>query len=196
MVRPGSVLDIDDELIYNAILGSFHSEIWKAIGWSQGDPDVAYQFQKSSVKPAWIQSGFLVWEQWRTKSLAKLKKGIQFVVFADISAFYENIDLNPLASDLRALNLNAGLIELLVKCLKRWSQPRDKGIPQGLSASDLLAKVYLNPSDRGLRNAGFKHLRYVDDIRIFCRNSLDAKRALLTLNELLRARGLNVQTED
>lgn len=194
MVRPGSVLDVEDELVYNAILGNFHREIWKAIGWSQGDPDVAYHFQKSPTKPEWIESGFLVWEQWRTKSLAKLKKGIQFVVFADISAFYENIDLSRLSSDLRALGLDNDLIELLSRCLKRWSHPRDKGIPQGLSASDLLAKIYLNPIDRRLRNAGFKHLRYVDDIRIFCRNSLEAKRALLTLSELLRIRGLNVQT--
>lgn len=194
MVRPGSVLDIEDELIYNAILGSFHGEIWKAIGWSQGDPDVAYQFQKSPTKPEWIKSGFLVWEQWRKKSLAKLTKGIQFVVFADISAFYETIDLNRVASDLRALNLDTELIDLLSKCLRRWSQPRDKGVPQGLSASDLLAKIYLDPIDRGLRNDGVKHIRYVDDIRIFCRNNLEAKRALLTLNELLRIRGLNVQT--
>ena len=178
-------------MVYNALLGSFHGEICKAIGWSQGDPDVAYQFQRSPSKPEWIDSGFLVWEQWRTKYLAKLKKGVQFVVFADISAFYENIDLNRLASDLRALNLGAELIDLPSKCLRRWSQPRDKGVPQGLSASDLLAKVYQDPIDRGLRNAGFKHLRYVDDIR---RSSLEAKRGLLTLNELLRVRGLNVQT--
>jgi hypothetical protein len=100
--RPGATLDVEDELIYNAALGSFHSQIWKTIGWSQGDSDVAYQFQKSSARAAWIKSGFLVWSQWRAKSLAKLKKGIRFVVFSDISAFYENIDLNRLSSDLRA----------------------------------------------------------------------------------------------
>lgn len=194
MVRPGSVLDIEDEVVYNAVLGSFHGQIWANIGWSQGDPDIAYQFQRPATKPQWINSGFPVWNQWRKSSLGKLKKGIHFVVFADISAFYENIDLGRLSSDLRALNLNSNHIEILSICLKRWSHPRNKGIPQGLSASDLLAKIYLNPIDRGLQNAGFKHLRYVDDVRIFCKNSLDAKRALLVLNDLLRNRGLNVQT--
>ena len=38
------------------------------------------------------------------------------------------------------------------------------------------------------------HLRYVDDIRIFCQSHREAQRALLALTELLRVRGLNVQS--
>jgi hypothetical protein len=34
----------------------------------------------------------------------------------------------------------------------------------------------------------------VDDIRIFCKTNLEAKRSLLKLNELVRRRGLNLQT--
>ena len=78
--------------------------------------------------------------------------------------------------------------------LNRWAQPRAKGIPQGFSASDILAKIYLNPIDRALRNGGFTHLRYVDDIRIFCKSRLEAKRGLLLLNDLMRKRGLNLQS--
>jgi hypothetical protein len=48
--------------------------------------------------------------------------------------------------------------------------------------------------DRALRHASFRHLRYVDDIRIFCRDSLEARKALLKLNDLLRNRGLNLQS--
>jgi len=85
-------------------------------------------------------------------------------------------------------------LKVLMECLRRWSRPRDKGIPQGYSGSDILAKVYLNRVDRGLRTAGFTHLRYVDEIRIFRKNRLEAKRALLKLNQLLRNSGLNLQT--
>jgi hypothetical protein len=52
----------------------------------------------------------------------------------------------------------------------------------------------MDPVDRGLKNTGFKHLRYVDDIRIFCRSYLEAKKALLKLTDLLRNRGLILQT--
>lgn len=41
---------------------------------------------------------------------------------------------------------------------------------------------------------GFRHVRYVDDIRIFCKTRGEATKALLTLARLLRKRGLNMQS--
>ena len=116
------------------------------------------------------------------------------MVVADISAFYENIDLPRLASDLRRIGIDHEIITLLSSCLNRWAEPRGKGIPQGYSAADILAKLYLDPLDQTLHTEGFRHLRYVDDIRIFCRDEIEARRALLRLSELLRARGLNLQS--
>lgn len=92
------------------------------------------------------------------------------------------------------MHLNDEARVLLSSCLHRWAHPRGKGIPQGYSASDIIAKVYLEPVDRTLRNDGFDHLRYVDDIRVFCRDFRQAKKALLRLTELLRNRGLNIQS--
>lgn len=126
--------------------------------------------------------------------MAKLRRGIRYVVFADIAGFYDNIDLALLYSDLNALGADQDLLSVLRTCLDRWSKPRGRGIPQGYSASDILAKVYMGPVDLGLRNSGFKHVRYVDDIRIFCRSNLEAKKALLRLTDLLRNRGLILQT--
>jgi hypothetical protein len=141
-----------------------------------------------------VRSGFPISKQWREKSVKKLTKDTRFVLFADISGFYENVDLPRLSSDLRAAGMDDEPLRVLTEILRRWSHPRDKGIPQGYSAPDILAKLYLNRVDRGLKTAGFKHLRYVDDIRIFCKTSLEAKRALLKLNQLLRNSGLNLQT--
>jgi len=194
MVRPGGVIEIADEVVFNAIVGRYHTEIWNTIGWSQGDPDVANQFQRESVGPRWIHSDFRVWNEWREKSLDKLKNDVQFVVFADIAAFYENIDLQRLRSDLLSAGPATEAVDLLNTLLARWAHPRGKGIPHGYSASDILAKIYMTPVDCALQNAGFRHLRYVDDIRIFCRDSLEAQRALLKLNDLLRNRGLNLQS--
>src|SRR5262249_29237029 len=194
MVRPGAVLDVSDEIIFNAIVGNFLPQILEAISWSQGDPDVAYQIKAKADDPKWLSSGFFVWREFDQKSLDRLEEGTQAVAFADIAAFYENIDLPRLNSDLKDLGVENKLLDVLMRCLNRWSGQRGKGIPQGYSASDILAKVYLAPLDSGLRNAGFVHLRYVDDIRIFCQSSLEAKLSLLKLNDLLRLRGLNLQT--
>lgn len=159
LVRPGAVLDINDEILLNAIVGSIHKEIWAAIGSMQGSVDIAYHFQKPPQKVEWVRSGFLVWKEWRQKSLKALTKATQFVVVADIAAFYENIDLVRLTSELQRIGVPDEIRLLLVKCLRRWAHPRNKGIPQGYSASDILAKIYINTVDTGLRNAGFRHLR-------------------------------------
>jgi hypothetical protein len=99
LVRPGTVLDEQDELVFNALVGSLYGSAYKLLAAFQGDPDVAYQLQSDESKTEWLHIGFRVWTEWRTKSLEKLKTS-QFVVLADIAGFYENIDLQRLSSDL------------------------------------------------------------------------------------------------
>jgi len=69
-----------------------------------------------------------------------------------------------------------------------------KGIPQSIGASHILGKLYLNGIDLAINNKGFKMLRYVDDIRIFCSSKIEAKQALMYLSQLMRERGLNLQS--
>jgi hypothetical protein len=178
LVRPVTVLDEQDELVMNALIGNFYAKAFDLLGPFQGDPDVAYQLQRDENEKEWLHTGFRVWTEWRNKSLHKLA-GSQFVVLADIAGFYENIDLQRLRNDLSALSVEPVLLDLLMSLLNRWAQPRGKGIPQGYSAGDILAKIYLNPIDRALRNQSFTHLRYVDDIRIFCKTRLEAKSVCL-----------------
>jgi len=194
LVRPGAVLDVVDEVVYNAVVGACYTPFLIHIGSAQGDPDVAYQLRHSDRTVAWLKRGFPVWTEWRLTSLQRLDSGALFVVVSDIAGCYENIDLHRLRSDIRLPAIRDDLLDLLMDCLNRWAHPRGKGIPQGYSASDILAKMYLAPLDEGLRNAGFDHLRYVDDLRIFCSTLRQAKQALLLLAELLADRGLNVQT--
>ena len=194
LVRPAHIVTLEDELIYTGLLGTFHGPIWERLKWSQGGPDIAYRLSSPSKTPNWVQSGLNVWEDWRVKSLAAVTHEVFFVLTTDVTGYYENIDHNRLASDLKSLNLPQNLHSGLMTYLARWAGPRGKGIPQGYSASDILAKLYMDPVDRVLKNAGFTHLRYVDDIRVFCRTMLEAKNALLKLNELVRNRGLNLQS--
>ena len=186
LVRPGGVLDLQDEVIYNAILSRCHPEIWRVLGPTQGRYDLAYQLQPPSDGTRWIRTGLQVWRSFREKSIEELDRGSQYVLFTDVTAFYENIDLDRLGSDIRDLGVDHRLLDLLMNCLRRWSLPRGRGIPQGYSASDILAKLFMFNVDSNLVSAGFRHLRYVDDMRIFSETSTVAKRALLFLGDLLR----------
>jgi hypothetical protein len=129
----------------------------------------------------------------RKASLIDLAEGFPYVVFTDISAFYENVEIGILVSDVNALGAPASATALLSVCLNRWAQVPSRGLPQGLEASDILAKVYLNPVDRALINRDILHVRYSDDIRIFSHTKVAAQEAMVFLGRLLRARGLNLQ---
>jgi len=194
LVRPAHVITLEDELVYTALLGAFYGPIWEKLKWSQGKADLGYRLTAPSNSAEWVKSGFTVWDDWRVKSLAAITSETGFVLATDITGYYENIDHNRLASDLKSLSLPTRLLDGLMTYLARWAHPRGRGIPQGYTASDILAKLYLDPVDKGMLNAGFRHLRYVDDIRVFCPTMLQAKRALLKLNELVRIRGLNLQS--
>jgi hypothetical protein len=145
-VRPGVYLRLTDELIFNALVGSVFQNVIRRLQWSQGDPDIAYQLENLSTAVRWVKRGFVVWKEWREKSLQKLQTA-EFVLIADIAAFYENVDLNRLTSDLRSVNMDDEAGTLLSSCMNRWAEPRGKGIPQGHSASDILAKLYLDSID-------------------------------------------------
>jgi len=194
LVRPAHIVTHDDELLYTAIVGAFHGPIHDRIKWSQGTKDIAYRLASPSKTPHWVKSGFNIWEEWRVKSLAAITSDVFYVLETDVTGFYENIDHKRLHSDLKSLAVPDELLNGLMTYLGRWAGPRGKGIPQGYSASDVLAKLYMDPVDRGLRSVGFSHLRYVDDFRVFCRSMREAKQALLKLNELVRIRGLNLQS--
>lgn len=83
---------------------------------------------------------------------------------------------------------------MLRECLRQWSFRGDVGIPQGYSASDILAKLFANTLDNLLLNNGYTHLRYVDDIRIFCKSKVHAKKAILDLSRYIHDLGLNLQS--
>lgn len=93
-----------------------------------------------------------------------------------------------------AVDLEGNTISKISQLLNLWCTTPSRGIPQGHSASDVLAKFYLAPVDHNLREKGSDHLRYVDDFRIFCSTFSQARAAILELSRLLRIRGLSVQS--
>ena len=194
LLRPVVVLELDDEVVYNALLGRLLPLVLGVLKEHQGDPDVAYQLAGDPGVPRWVRSDFPIWRQWRERSVKKLDEGYSYVLVADVAGFYDNIDLRRLLSALKNLDADSQILNLLNKCLRRWAHPRGRGIPQGYSASDILAKLYMYSLDRTLRHEGYVHLRYVDDIRLFCRSKIEGKSALRRLTEGLHGRGLTLQS--
>jgi hypothetical protein len=195
LMRPAAVLEPEDAVVFNVLLGRAFPEITRHLRWSRGSVDTAYPLTDSGADLHWTQLGFLPWQNFRSRSLAQLDSDeTEYVVHTDITGFYENIDLQRLDSALREIGVPKEVVSLIQKCLRAWAFPRNDGIPQGYSASDILAKLYLDSVDRKLTTAGLSHVRYVDDIRLFCRTRREAKRSIQLLSSLLYPLGLNLQS--
>jgi hypothetical protein len=193
-VRPAALLILEDRVVYAAAVGALLPVINAGLGWSQGRVDFSYRLSESLRRVEWFTNRFNGWSAFRNASIERIDKGAAHVVLTDITGFYENVDLTVLFSDLRTLGADGDVIQLLQLCLNRWAVVPNRGLPQGLSASDVLAKVYLNPVDQGMADIQVNFIRYVDDMRIFCTDVPACKKALMFLTQSLRRRGLNLQS--
>ena len=96
----------------------------------------------------------------------------------DIKSFYDNIDHDILINIIKSRVKSRKLVSLIrssiitptvplnYKKKERYKYLRNKGVPQGLSISNILANIYLKDVDIELIKVGKKYIRYVDDILI------------------------------
>lgn len=118
----------------------------------------------------------------------------KYYVKMDITGFYDNIDHDILIEKLNKRIKNENVIDLITKAIT-VEQVLDNGdrikptvgLPQGLSASNILANIYLNDFD--LENnlqQDYKYFRYVDDIFILCKSKEKANEILRKLSRKLK----------
>jgi hypothetical protein len=193
-IRPGADLSLSDQVVYAALVEHMRPQIADALGPRSGNPDYSYQLRADGAHAHWFEPFFGPWRAFDRDSAAALNNGVQFVVVADVAGCYEDVDLYTLRSDLNGLGVDAAVLTELMECLHRWSRVQKRGVPQGHSPSDLLAKLYMRAVDLTLIAEGFNHRRWVDDFRIFCTTEAEARRAIVVLADALGRRGLILQT--
>lgn len=194
-VRPGKVLVPQDVYAYNYAVWRMLPRVVGINDWSA--TTVRFSYRANVQGKEWFRWRYSGWRNFDKVSLGKLK-GRGYVVIADIAGYYENIDVGRLMREVgvyleKGASLK-GVSKSLSSCLNKWGMPRGRGIPQAMAPSHVLAELYLNPLDVLLRSRGFEHVRYLDDIRIFCDTKRDAISALHALRKALDVRGLNLQS--
>lgn len=130
-----------------------------------------------------------------------LAAGYVHVVDVDLRKYFDMIPHQGLMSEVakriadgRVLDLiEAYLHQGILEEMKLWMPER--GTPQGAVISPLLANVYLHPVDLAMRQAGFRLVRYADDMVVLCRTREEAEAALSKLGELIEARGLQLHPD-
>ena len=140
------------------------------------------------------------WVKFDDKGRDLFTSGYKIVVVADLTGYYENISLSELkkriVNYLDANEENSKNVDTLCRMLNKWSDERvtGYGLPQGPPASAFLADIYLDLVDSKMER--YEHYyRYMDDIRIFCKTEIEAKKALKDLAIALRGIKLNINAK-
>lgn len=126
------------------------------------------------------------WDAWTTRSVELLAASdVTHVVVADISDFYAQISHHRVCNALENAGVRRTRAQSIEKMLGGWSALQSRGLPVGPQASIILAEACINDVDQHLASRGYRHVRYVDDFRIFCRSYAEAIRAVHDLCDYL-----------
>lgn len=133
--------------------------------------------------------------------LSYTRKGYKRVVDIDIKGFFDNIPHNLILTMLRSEIADGNILDIIEIFLKSGVDedgvitPTTKGTPQGGVISPLIGNVVLNYLDWKLEKAGYKFVRYADDLVILCKTHKQAEDALTFAKEILADLGLECSPE-
>lgn len=116
---------------------------------------------------------------------------VQYVVKADVNAFYDYIDHGILSRELLSRTGDYRTIECLMSLLGEV-QGRAYGLPQLLDSSDQLSELYIDIVEREVLRRGWPAWRFNDDFRIAVRDFGAALAAIEDLAAAARDVGLTL----
>jgi hypothetical protein len=125
---------------------------------------------------------------------ARLAAGTRYVLAADLNNCGRSVSLDKLLQELSAAGAGAAELDLLTHFLGQCGRAGTQGFPSFRCAvtvrNQRLLDFYLATIDRALVDGGFDFWRYLDDMRVYCRDREEAVRALGCLCAALEQRGV------
>jgi hypothetical protein len=129
-----------------------------------------------------------------------------WICSTDIKTFYDAIQQDRLMNVLRRQIENKAALVLVHSALRTPTVPKNtkrsrhdefrpqRGVPQGLAISNILAAVYMREIDDAMKKLGVAYYRYVDDVLMYgSKAAVDS--ALRSLRARLQRRGLSLHSE-
>ena len=120
-------------------------------------------------------------------------QGYVWVVDADITSFFDEINHQVLLREVRELVKDQAVLHLIEFWLAAVviDGPQrfrlTKGVPQGSPISPLLANLYLDQLDEAALDENLRLIRFADDFLILCRHKQEADKALAFTAEVLQS---------
>jgi RNA-directed DNA polymerase len=130
-----------------------------------------------------------------------LKEGHLIVVEVDIQSFFDRITHDRLMALVERRVSDGRVLELIRMMLARGVmdedrlQPTLEGTPQGGVISPLLANIYLDGLDHEMQQAGYRMVRYADDLVVLCDSPEQAQGASERLSAWMAAMELTLHPD-
>lgn len=119
------------------------------------------------------------------------------IIQIDLLNFYDNINKKLLNEKIKRVcetENEMKAAKLLESIVHNFSK-KQSGLPQNSDASSLLASFYLNQVDVFMDNISPTYYRFMDDIRIFCKDKYEARKILQRFEFELRRCHLSVNSQ-
>ncbi|KAB8154209.1 hypothetical protein EZY14_007160 [Kordia sp. TARA_039_SRF] len=119
------------------------------------------------------------------------------VLEIDLLNFYDNINKNLLYKKIDRVcetENEKRAAKLLSEIINNISN-KEQGLPQNSDASALLATFYLNQVDVFMKHTSHAYFRFMDDIRIFCKDKYEGRKILQTFEYEIRRCHLSVNSQ-
>jgi retron-type reverse transcriptase len=203
-IRYSSETNIIDRLMYQACVDVIAPTLDKI----HSESNYSHRINTDWGNKYFFRHAVNEWNKFLTDALLELnKEENEVLLLTDLSNYYESISIRDLTNTLNFQIKNLGLSNeqetefnkvatQLNSLLDTWCEPNTKrGIPQNRDASSFLSNLFLNPVDDAMLKSGYKFFRYMDDIRVVCKDKFEARKALKVLVNELRKKGLNVNSK-
>lgn len=130
------------------------------------------------------------------------REGFTQVIAADIESFFDSVPWEIVNARLRLLYKNDPIVPLIFQWISAPVQTpsgalgiRNKGLPQGMALSPLLANLVLDVLDRDIEAQGLRLVRYCDDFVVLTREGQDQAETVGRVSESLARLGLALHKE-
>lgn len=202
ILRPISLLTVNDQIAYQACVNVIAEELQKKIK-KRSRVTVFYHLyagKRSSFFYLQWEKSYAVYSNAIRENFAS---GFRYIASFDLTAFYDSIDHHVLRVFLQRTGIDPDTIGFLLSNLKHWTEAtwsagggrliyHEHGIPQGPSPSGMLSEVVLQHLDvvGDRKSKEVRYLRYVDDIKIMAKDEKTLRRKLVALDLAAKEVGL------
>lgn len=178
--RQATQLDPQDSIVLAALIYQFGQQIEDL----RLDARRVFSYRFRPTLAEGLYSSKNAWNSFWTAAASQAAK-YSHILYCDIADFYNQVYHHTVENQLISAGLPNQAVKWIIGLLESTTAGVSRGVPIGPHPIHLVAEATLIPVDNSLVSAGVRHIRYADDMVIFCKNEREARAALSTVATVL-----------